>query len=153
MRTILFSKQGAIKYTREKLLAQRYFSRNNEEQRLSHSNIKNVASDSSFATSLAGVVGFEPTECRSQSPMPYRLATPQCDYLLFKFVVRLEFYSRHSHVDSVSSLRSNRLIDAWRHPNMFICFSNFFEERANSVRPYIYSTIYKLQKYNNYSIY
>ena len=26
---------------------------------------------------LAGVVGFEPTECRSQSPVPYRLAIPQ----------------------------------------------------------------------------
>ena len=26
--------------------------------------------------SLAGVVGFEPTQCWSQSPMPYRLATP-----------------------------------------------------------------------------
>ena len=25
---------------------------------------------------LAGVVGFEPTKCRSQSPVPYRLATP-----------------------------------------------------------------------------
>ena len=25
---------------------------------------------------LAGVVGFEPTQCWSQSPMPYRLATP-----------------------------------------------------------------------------
>ena len=25
---------------------------------------------------VAGVVGFEPTECRSQSPMPYRLAIP-----------------------------------------------------------------------------
>ena len=28
------------------------------------------------AISLAGVVGFEPTQCWSQSPMPYRLATP-----------------------------------------------------------------------------
>ena len=26
---------------------------------------------------MAGVVGFEPTECRSQSPVPYRLAIPQ----------------------------------------------------------------------------
>ena len=25
---------------------------------------------------VAGVVGFEPTKCRSQSPVPYRLATP-----------------------------------------------------------------------------
>ncbi len=25
---------------------------------------------------MAGVVGFEPTQCWSQSPMPYRLATP-----------------------------------------------------------------------------
>ena len=28
-------------------------------------------------SSMAGVVGFEPTECRSQSPMPYHLAIPQ----------------------------------------------------------------------------
>lgn len=27
--------------------------------------------------SLVGVVGFEPTEWRSQSPLPYHLATPQ----------------------------------------------------------------------------
>ncbi len=26
---------------------------------------------------LVGVVGFEPTEWRSQSPLPYHLATPQ----------------------------------------------------------------------------
>ena len=26
---------------------------------------------------MAGVVGLEPTKCRSQSPVPYRLATPQ----------------------------------------------------------------------------
>ncbi len=28
-------------------------------------------------TKMAGVGGFEPPECRSQSPVPYRLATPQ----------------------------------------------------------------------------
>ena len=26
---------------------------------------------------MAGVDGFEPSECRSQSPVPYRLAIPQ----------------------------------------------------------------------------
>ena len=26
---------------------------------------------------MAGVAGFEPAGCRSQSPVPYRLATPQ----------------------------------------------------------------------------
>ncbi len=26
---------------------------------------------------MAAVVGLEPTECRSQSPVPYHLATPQ----------------------------------------------------------------------------
>ena len=32
---------------------------------------------------LVGVVGFEPTEWRSQSPLPYHLATPQ--YKIFVF--------------------------------------------------------------------
>lgn len=32
---------------------------------------------------LAGVVGFEPTKCRSQSPMPYHLATPQYMNILY----------------------------------------------------------------------
>ena len=27
---------------------------------------------------MAGVVGFEPTKCWSQSPVPYRLAIPLC---------------------------------------------------------------------------
>ena len=31
----------------------------------------------SYNSVLAGVEGFEPSKCRSQSPMPYRLATPQ----------------------------------------------------------------------------
>ena len=26
---------------------------------------------------MAGVAGFEPTKCRNQNPVPYRLATPQ----------------------------------------------------------------------------
>ena len=30
----------------------------------------------SIPAQMAGVVGFEPTQCWSQSPMPYRLATP-----------------------------------------------------------------------------
>ncbi len=30
---------------------------------------------------LAGVVGLEPTKCRSQSPVPYHLATPQYSFV------------------------------------------------------------------------
>ena len=41
--------------------------------------IKEPSKDDSFI--LAGVVGFEPTKCRSQSPMPYRLAIPQYNFI------------------------------------------------------------------------
>ena len=39
-----------------------------------------VECSSNWATGayMAGVEGFEPSECRSQSPVPYRLAIPQC---------------------------------------------------------------------------
>lgn len=32
---------------------------------------------------LAGVEGFEPSKWRSQSPMPYHLATPQYYFVLY----------------------------------------------------------------------
>ena len=32
---------------------------------------------------MAGVLGFEPRKCQIQSLMPYRLAIPQCAYLLY----------------------------------------------------------------------
>ena len=32
---------------------------------------------------MAGVVGFEPTQCWNQNPMPYHLATPQCQINLW----------------------------------------------------------------------
>ena len=38
---------------------------------------KNVASDNSFATSSGWGTVIRTQECRSQSPMPYRLAIPQ----------------------------------------------------------------------------
>ena len=36
---------------------------------------------------LAGVVGFEPTQCWNQNPMPYHLATPHHDQKNFSGVI------------------------------------------------------------------
>lgn len=38
---------------------------------------------------MAGVLGFEPRKCQIQSLMPYRLAIPQCAYLLYTICVFL----------------------------------------------------------------
>ena len=38
---------------------------------------KNKTASDWMRSILAGVLGFEPRECWSQSPMPYRLAIPQ----------------------------------------------------------------------------
>ena len=52
---------------------------------------------------MAGVAGFEPTECRSQSPVPYRLAIPQLIKTM-GWIMRLELTASR-----VTIWRSNQL--------------------------------------------
>ena len=46
---------------------------------------------------MAGVLGFEPRKCQIQSLMPYRLAIPQCTYLLYTkdYFLASVFYLKH----------------------------------------------------------
>ena len=45
-----------------------------------------------YCTFVAGLAGFEPTGCRSQSPVPYRLATAQRFLLNKKRLLQAFFY-------------------------------------------------------------
>lgn len=57
--------------------------------------------------SLVGVVGFEPTEWRSQSPLPYHLATPQNIFCLSVFHLSLTALTLYHKKKSLSTLFLN----------------------------------------------